>query len=125
MGKLNFKECDMIYDSSLINLDIFDNKIVIKYNFNNFTKDFTTLKIILNTIFIQNLALVFKSKKELYLKLNIRKGEQSFIYRDIGFNIIDSIIIPLEELNPYTSSIDIVILNSHTSGTIIIEKNLE
>lgn len=79
MGKLNFKECDMIYDSSLINLDIFDNKIVIKYNFNNFTKDFTTLKIILNTIFIQNLALVFKSKKELYLKLNIRKGEQSFI----------------------------------------------
>lgn len=125
MGKLNFNECEILYNSTIISLEIFHDKVIIKYDFNDFTENYTKIKFVLNAVFIQNLALTFESKEDICLKLEIRKGEQNFIYRNIIFNIIDSIIIPLEEFNPYTSSIDLIIPNNHKSGLITIKKSLE
>lgn len=122
MGKLNFKECNVIYDLSILHLETSHNKIKINYNFTKSLEENIIIKIFLNTVFIQNLLLSFSSKEKLSLNLELRKGEQNFVYRNIKVNLIGTTSIPLEEINPYTSSIYLIISNNHKSGSIIIEK---
>lgn len=125
MGKLNFRDCNIKYNESLIKLEIKDNIIIINYDFTNTKREYSIIRFIINTSFIKNQLFKFESKDEITLKLDLRKGEQNFIYSSITFNIIDNIIIPLNEINPYTSSIDLKLFNNNKFGTIKVTKNLD
>ncbi len=125
MGKLNFKDCNIKYNQTLIHLEIDDNIVIINYDFTNTKREDSIIRFILNTSFIKNQLLKFETKDDITLSLDLRKGEQNFIYSSITFNIIDSILIPLNEINPYTSSIDLKLFNNSKFGTIKITKNLD
>ncbi|MDO4282866.1 MAG: hypothetical protein Q4D02_04440 [Clostridia bacterium] len=125
MGKLNLRECKLLYDPSTISLKVSDSNIEVNFDFRDNSKENSILKIILNTIFIQNLSLQFQSTIDTFLILELRKGEQNFVYHKLKFNAAQNITIPLQEMNPYTSSINIIILNNHHRGTLTIKKNLD
>lgn len=125
MGKLYFNKCKIDYDTSIIQLDKTDNTLTLNYDFINCNSRNSTITVHINTSFIQNLSLLFSSSEEVYINLTIKKGEQNIKYYNLKFNIIDKIIIPLKELNPYTSCIEITILNNSKKGQLKIEKNLD
>ena len=79
MGKLNFKDCNVKYNESLINLEINNDIVIISYDFTNTKREYSLIRFILNTSFIKNQLLKFESKDEININLDLRKGEQSFI----------------------------------------------
>lgn len=122
MGNLNFNMCNVDYDPSIISLDIKTNDIVIFYDFTNYLKKETSIKFYIQTSFINDLVLKFNSNEEIHFNIKLKKGEQSFTYYSISFNVLKEIFIPLFCLNPYTSSINFNIMNNKKRGVIKISK---
>lgn len=122
MSKLNFLNATINSDNLLHPMILDENTLDIHYDFTNSLSDLSTVKLSFNTYFSENLTLSFRNPttSDITILVELRKGEQNFVYRK-GIKIIPSeqtVIMPLGEMNPYTSSINIVISNSHTKGTI-------
>jgi len=122
MSKLNFLNAIINSDSLSHQMILDENTLAINYDFTNSISDISIVKLSFDTYFSENLTLSFKNPTQSDIKLlvELRKGEQNFVYRK-GIKMIPSrqiVIIPLGEMNPYTSSINIAIYNSHTKGKI-------
>ena len=122
MGKLNFKDCKFFYDNSIFDLKAENDILKIFYDFTVMKKKDATIKIFLNTIFIQDLVLNFELDKKAAITLEIRMGEQNFTYRTISFDSLKKAKISLVDINPYTSAIYITIKNNGTTGNITLKK---
>ena len=122
MSKLNFLNAIINSDSLSHPMILDENTLAIHYDFTNSISDISIVKLSFDTYFSENLTLSFKNPTQSDIKLlvELRKGEQNFVYRK-GIKMIPSrqiVIMPLGEMNPYTSSINIAIYNSHTKGKI-------
>lgn len=125
MGKLNFKDCNFFYDTAIFDLKPENDILKIFYDFTVMKKKDATIKIFLNTIFIQNLVLNFELDKKAAITLEIRMGEQNFTYKTISFDSLKKAKIALVDINPYTSAIYMTIKNNGTTGNITLKNRVE
>lgn len=122
MSKLNFLNAIINSDHLLHTMILDENTLDIHYDFRNSFSNLSVVTLNFNTYFVENLILSFQNptKSNIKISVELRKGEQNFVYRK-GAKILPSsqtVKMPLGEMNPYTSSINIVIFNSHTKGNI-------
>ncbi len=122
MKKINFNDCNIKYERNIIDIEKNERRLIVKYNFSNYIKEYTTVKIYINAFFLQSFSLEFLTSKPLILDIALKKGEEEFLCTNISFKLETKKTLKFYEVNPYMSCIEITIFNNNNKGLISIEK---